>query len=97
MEEIRQSMSIIVKLPVILQACADGHEAVEVEGSNVGECLKYLAGKYPELEKELFDTRGRLFGFYTIYVNGKSSYPQGPEKQVRTGDEITIDMALPGG
>jgi molybdopterin converting factor small subunit len=90
-------MSSIVKLPVILQACADEHETVEVEGNTVGECLKYLAGKYPELENELFDTRGRLFGFYTIYVNGKSSYSQSLEKKVRDGDEITIDMSLPGG
>jgi molybdopterin converting factor small subunit len=90
-------MSVIVKLPVMLQVYADEHEIVEVEGSTVVECLKYLVGKYPEMEKELFDTRGRLFGFYTIYVNGKSSYPQRLEKQVRDGDEITIEMTLPGG
>jgi molybdopterin converting factor small subunit len=90
-------MSSIVKLPVMLQVYADEHETVEVEGNTIGECLKYLAGKYPEMEKELFDTRNRLFGFYDIYVNGKSSYPQGLEKQVRDGDEITIDMVLPGG
>ena len=92
-----QSMSVIVKLPVMLQVYADEHETVEVEGNTIGECFKYLAEKYPEMEKELFDTRGRLFGFYDVYVNGKNSYPQGLETQVRDSDEITIDMVLPGG
>lgn len=86
-----------MKLPGVLQVYADDNETVEVQGSTVGECLKYLTGRYPELEKELFDTRGRLFGFYEIYVNGKSSYSQGLEKQVRDGDGITVDMSLPGG
>lgn len=90
-------MSIIVKIPGMLQVYADEHEAVEVEGSTVGECLKYLVRKYPEMENELFDTRGKLFGFYDIYVNGKSSYPRGLEKTVNNGDKITIDMVLPGG
>ena len=90
-------MSIIVKLPGMLQVFADEQEAVDVEGSTVGECLKYLTGKYSEMEKELFDIRGRLFGFYDVYVNGKSSYPHGLEKQVSDGNEITIDVSLPGG
>jgi molybdopterin converting factor small subunit len=90
-------MSIVVNLHKMLQVHADNHEKVEVDGSTIGECLRYLVGKYPEMENELFDARGRLFGFYDIYVNGKSTYPQGLEKQVKNGDEITIDMTLPGG
>jgi molybdopterin converting factor small subunit len=90
-------MSIVVNLHKILQVHADDHEKVEVEGSTVGDCLKYLVGKYPEMEKELFDARGRLIGFYDIYVNERSSYPQGLEKQVNDSDEIIIDMVLPGG
>ena len=90
-------MSITVNLHKMLQVHADDHEKVEVEGSTVGECLKYLVVKYPEMEKELFDARGRLFGFYDIYVSGKSSYPQGLEKTVNNGDEITINMVLHGG
>jgi molybdopterin converting factor small subunit len=90
-------MSIVVNLHKMLQVHADNHEKVEVEGSTVGECLRYLVGKYPEMKNELFDVRGKLFGFYDIYVNGKSTYPQGLEKQVKNGDEITIDMTLPGG
>jgi molybdopterin converting factor small subunit len=90
-------MSVVVKIPAVLQTYTNEYEAVEVEGSTVGECLKYLVGKYPEMENELFDARGRLFGFYDIYVNGKISYPQVLEKQVNNDDEITIDMVLPGG
>ena len=90
-------MSIKMKLHTMLQECADGKEEVEVEGITVGECINDLIRQYPATKNELFDRRGRLLGFFDIYVNAVSSYPEELKKAVNDGDEITITVFLAGG
>ena len=86
-----------MKLHTMLQQFADGKEEVIVEGKTVGECVNDLIRQYPAVKNELFDRRGRLLGFFDIYVNAVSSYPEELKKAVNDGDEITITVFLAGG
>jgi molybdopterin converting factor small subunit len=90
-------MSVTVKLHSVLQKYADGQEVVEVKGKTVGECFNYMVRKYPELKKHLYYKRGKLFGYFDVYVNGMGIYPENLKKQVNDGDEITINIYIAGG
>jgi molybdopterin converting factor small subunit len=75
----------------------NGTEAVEVEGSTVGECLKHLVGQFPGIGKELFGKKGDLRNIIEIYINLESAYPDELAKPVKDGDEIYITFMLAGG
>jgi molybdopterin converting factor small subunit len=86
-----------MKLHVMLQKYADGQDVVEVKGKTVGECFNYLVRKYPDLKKQLFYKRARLFGYFDVYVNGETIYPENLKKPVKDGDEISINIYIAGG
>ena len=75
----------------------NGLEVVEVDGSTVGECLNHLVGRFPGMEKELFDKKGGLRNIIEIYINLESAYPDELAKHVKDGDEIHITFMLAGG
>ncbi len=90
-------MSITVKLHEILQKHTGGREVVEVKGKTVGECLRSLVRQYPALEKHLYYKRGKLFGYFDVYVNGMGIYPENLKKEVKDGDKIVINVYIAGG
>ncbi len=75
----------------------DGLEIIEVNGTTVGACLNELVGRYPAIEKGLFDNKGKLRNNVEIYVNMESAYPDELAKTVKDGDEIHITLILTGG
>jgi len=94
-------LSVKVAVPGYLQVFADNMETVDVNGKTVGECLKSLIERYPDMEKVLFDNDGRLFysglSAVAIYVNGEDAYPEELNKKVKNGDEIRILYMIGGG
>jgi molybdopterin converting factor small subunit len=75
----------------------NNQDAVEVAGSNVGDCLNQLVKQYPDLRDALLDKKGKLLNVVEIYVNMESAYPEELAKPVKDGDEIHITVMLAGG
>ena len=90
-------MSIEISLHKTHRRYTDGKETIEVEGKNVGECLKDLVKKFPPLEKEIFVKNGKLNPLIEIYMNGESAYPNELIKPVYDGDKINLVYILSGG
>lgn len=90
-------MSIKVHLHRTHLQYTNGEGIIEVEGNTVGECLKNVAKKYPEMGKQIFKTKGRLNTLFEIYVDGESAYPKELEKVVKDGDDIYVTLLLSGG
>jgi adenylyltransferase/sulfurtransferase len=87
-----------IAIPTALRQFAGGHEAVEVEGENIGAALASLNARYPELAKNIFDDQGRLRSFVNVYINEENIRDrQGPETLIREGDEIRIIPSIAGG
>lgn len=78
-----------------LKHLSNGVNMAEVKGSTVGECLRNLAEQFPNLK--LFDAEGELLGYFSIFLNGESPYPEGLRMPVRDGDELLIVTPLTGG
>ena len=75
----------------------DGNEAIDVQGTTVGECLAALVRQYPAIEKKLFDKYGKLRGYLEFYVNGKSTFPHELAHPIAEGDEIRMFVFGAGG
>lgn len=90
-------MSVSISLPPVLQALAGEVQNVNVSGSTVGECLKELSVKYPQLEPRLFTRRGKLLKGTNIFVNGENVHPGPLAHPVHDGDKIHIFYLVQGG
>ena len=90
-------MSIKVHLHLTLRRFTNGQEAVDVEGKTVGECLKELVKKFPEVDSSLFDKKGRLLNIVEVYLNLESAYPDELNRPVKDGDDIHLTLMLAGG
>jgi len=75
----------------------NGLAIIEVEGNTVGDCLKNLVSQFPNIEKEIFDKKGKLRNIIEIYVNLESAYPNELAKPVKDGDDIHVTLMLAGG
>lgn len=89
-------MSIRVHNP-LLYHYTNNQRIIEVNGETVGECVKRLIGKFPEMEKVLLDKSGNVQPYVDIYVNGASAYPKELAKPVKDGDEIHLLFTIGGG
>ncbi len=90
-------MSIRMNIGPSLSEAAGANAAVEVSGTDVGQCLSQLVDRFPGLRTRLFDADGALKSYVEIYVNQKSAYPRELARAVEDGDEIQIVEAIAGG
>ena len=90
-------MSIKINVSLFLHQYTDGREVVEVNGSTVGQCLDHLVKQFPGIKQWLFDNNGKLHSYITLYVNGRSTYPEELAKPVKSGDELNILFMVDGG
>jgi len=90
-------MSISIKIHTIFSQYTNDQSIVKVNGTTVGECLDDLVKQFPDIEKELFDKKGRLFHYVSIWVNGEDAYPQELAKSVKDGDELHLLPLFAGG
>ena len=90
-------MSVKVHLHMTLRRFANGQETVDVEGKTIGECLKELVKKFPDMGSSLFDKKGGLLNVVEVYLNLESAYPDELAKKVKDGDQIHLTLMLAGG
>jgi molybdopterin converting factor small subunit len=72
-------------------------EVVEADGSTVGDCIKQLLARHPDLGELVFYKDGQLQTFIEIYVNRKAAYPDELGRKVEDGDEIHLTLTIAGG
>ena len=90
-------MSVKIYIPAHLSHLAKNQIMTEVDGNNLGQCLNRVVDKFPELETQLFNNNGELNNNIEIFINRKSSYPEGLAKTVKDRDEIHIMEMIVGG
>ncbi len=92
------STSVLVRLPTVLRAQADGQTTVEASGSTVREVLTSLVGAYPGLGANILDEAGDLRRFVNVYVDDEDiRFMDKLDTVVAEGDEVAILPAVAGG
>jgi molybdopterin converting factor small subunit len=90
-------MSVRVKLPSVLQGLSCGTETCEVTGHTVGECIKSLEMRFPDIRNHLFDRQGKLLRIFGIYLKSDGIRPVDLDTPVQDDDEIIILSFIMGG
>jgi len=90
-------VSVIIHLSPSLSGLIGQQTTVEVNGTDVRECLRRLVDSFPALRPRLFDADGELKSYIEIYVNQRSCYPHELTRPVEDGDRIQIVEAIAGG
>ena len=94
----RLYMANKILIPTPLRPFTGKQDAVEVDGTTIGELLVNLTTKYAGLKPHLYNEQGKLRHFVNIYVNDEDvRYLQGLETPVAEGDVISILPAVAGG
>ncbi len=89
-------MSVRILNPLFYRYTGNRRE-VEVEGRTVGECIRDLAEKYPEVEKHLFSATGGLQENLLVSLNRDVVQHNALDTPVQDGDEIHIMTMIEGG
>ncbi len=94
----RQNVATKVMIPTPLRAYTGKKDAVDVEGTTVGEVLGRLAQTYTDLRRHLYSDDGSLRSFVNVYVNDEDiRYLQKEATTVTERDVISIIPSIAGG
>ena len=91
-------MATRILIPTPLRPFTDKKDAVEAEGTTVGELLADLTTKHPGLKAHLYNAEGKLRSFVNIYVNDEDiRYLQKEQTTISAGDTVSIIPSVAGG
>ena len=86
-----------VRIPPTLRAEVGGEREVFGIGETVREVLEDVAGRYPALEGQLFES-GSLAPFVNVYLGGEDvRMHDGLDTPVGEGDHLILLPAMAGG
>ena len=86
-----------VRIPPTLRNEVGGERELVGDGETVREVLQDLSGRYPALERQLFED-GDLAPFVNVYVGGEDvRLRDGLETAVREDDQLILLPAMAGG
>src|SRR6266513_998869 len=91
-------MATKILIPTPLRPFTDKKDAVEADGSTVGELLADLTRKHAGLKGHLYNDQGKLRSFVNVYVNDEDiRYLQKEQTPVNAGDTVSIIPSVAGG
>jgi molybdopterin converting factor small subunit len=90
-------MPVKMNLYPWLSQVVGGKEAINVNGSTIGECLDKIESEHPGVKELLLNKEGNVKSYVFILLNGENAYPEELSKPVKDGDEISILLFTNGG
>ena len=93
-----ETATITIHIPTPLRAYTDEQAAASVDATNVGEALRALVDRYPELETNLYTENDTLRQFVNIYLGDEDiRHLDGTDTPLEEGDELSIVPSIAGG
>ena len=91
-------MATKILIPTPLRPYTDKKDAVDADGSTVGELLADLTRKHGGLKAHLYNDQGKLRSFVNVYVNDEDiRYLQNEQTPVTAADTVSIIPSVAGG
>ena len=92
---------MMIRLYATLRARVGGERDVEIgwrAGTNVGDAIRELIARKPELEGHIVDAQGHVVPYVSVFVEGRDiRYLDGLATSLADGDEIAIFPPVAGG
>ena len=90
-------MTIDIRLSKLLRVAADNQEKVTVKGETIGECLRDLVSRHPNINSLLFDDEGSIQRYIIIFLNQRIAYPKELDIPIKPGDDVYLEFFVDGG
>src|SRR6478752_7964455 len=91
-------MATKILIPTPLRPYTDKKDAVDADGSTVGELLADLTRRHAGLKAHLYNDQGKLRSFVNVYVNDEDiRYLQKEQTPVSAADTVSIIPSVAGG
>jgi len=91
-------MAVTVLIPSALRAFTERQSEIEVQAGTVGEAVKAIAGKYPDIEKHLYKDENSLRDFINVFLGEENiKNKNGLDTEINDGDTVIIVPAIAGG
>ena len=91
-------MATRILIPTPLRPFTGGLDAVDIEGTTIGDLLKALVAQHGGLRRHLYSDEGNLRSFVNIYVNDEDiRYLQREGTPVSQKDTVSIVPSVAGG
>lgn len=88
-----------IEIPTPLRVYTGNESTVTVQASTVSQALSTLTAQYPQFEKHLYTSEGKLRSFVNLYLNDEDVryLPQREETAVGDSDTLSIIPSIAGG
>lgn len=91
-------MAVTVRIPTPLRKFTGDQSDVEVQGATVGEAIDNLEAQHAGIKEHMVDESGAIRRFVNVYVNEEDiRFLDGPDTDLKDGDQVTIVPAIAGG
>src|SRR5438477_10044962 len=91
-------MATKILIPTPLRPYTDKKDAVDADGTTVGELLADLTRRHSGLKAHLYNDQGKLRSFVNVYVNDEDiRYLQKEQTPVSAADTVSIIPSVAGG
>jgi molybdopterin converting factor small subunit len=86
-----------VTIPPAYRGPTRGADRIDVEGGTVRDCIQVVANRFPGFGDQVFDAKGDVHRFVTLFINGDEIDRNDVDRAVGPGDEVEILAAVAGG
>jgi MoaD family protein len=87
-----------IYIPAPLRPYVGNADRVQIEAETVGEAIRALVERYPQLKAQLLDDQGRVRRHVNVFLNDRNVNELGGlGVQVRDNDRILLLPAIAGG
>jgi molybdopterin converting factor small subunit len=91
-------MAVKILIPTPLRSYTEKKDSVTLEGATVGDVLRQLLSKHPDLRRHLLTDEGSLRSFVNVYLNDEDiRYLQKDQTPVKDNDILSIVPSIAGG
>ena len=90
-------MAVTINLAAYLRQYTGNKENIPVKGKTIKACLDDLTGLYPKLKGQIFDKKGKIHNYVSIFAAGEIIYPDKLETPVKEDTVIHILYIIGGG
>jgi len=87
----------VVTIPPPYRGPTQGRQSIEVAGRSVRECIEAVDAQHPGFSAQIFDPKGAVHAFVTLFVNGEEIARDAVDTAVASGDEVNVLAAIAGG
>jgi molybdopterin/thiamine biosynthesis adenylyltransferase/rhodanese-related sulfurtransferase/molybdopterin converting factor small subunit len=91
-------MGVTIHIPTPLRRFTGEQGEVQVDGATVGDALRDLTSRHPQLQRHLYADDGSLRSFVNLFLNDEDvRYLQRDQTPLKPGDTLSIIPSIAGG